>query len=51
MIVFNEHGVVMDSIKEVTANGNTLQMIREIMRKGNWEVYKDRPDINPFYLV
>ena len=46
MIVFNEHGV-MDSIGKV----NTLQMIRETMRKGNWEVYKDRPDINSFYLV
>lgn len=51
MIVFNEHGVVTDSIKEATTKDETLKLIKEIMRKDNWENYKDRPDVKPFCLV
>ncbi|XP_053400392.1 uncharacterized protein K02A2.6-like [Mercenaria mercenaria] len=51
MIVFNEHGVVTDSIKQATSEDEILRKIKDIMRRNHWEDYKDRPEIKPYYLV
>ena len=46
MIVNNEHGVVLRSIKEVTAKDEILRM-----KQNDWEQHKNRPEIKPYYLV
>ena len=51
MIVFNEHGVVTDSINDATSTDETLKLIKEIMKDDKWEHYKHRPEIKPFYQV
>ena len=51
MIVFNEHGVVTDSIKDANSTDGTLKFIKEIMKDDKWEHYKHRPEIKPFYQV
>ena len=51
MIVKNEHGVVLRSIKEATAKDEILADIRIRMNQNNWEQHKNRPEIKPYYLV
>ena len=51
MIVFNEHGVVTDSIKDTTSTDETLKLIKEIMKDNKWEHHKHRPETKQFYQV
>lgn len=51
IIINNEHGVVIKSIKEATANDNVLQEVLRIMKQNKWEKHKNRPEIRPYFQV
>ena len=51
LIVSNEHGVVMKSIREATSSEPVLQEILKIMKQNNWEKHKDRPEIKSYFLI
>ena len=51
LIVNNEHGVVMKSIKEATLKDEALQDVLNRTKENDWERHKDRPEIKPYYLV
>ena len=51
VIVNNEHGVVLKSIKEATMQDEILQDVKKRMKKNDWEQHKNRPEIKPYYLV
>ena len=51
IIVFNEHVVVTDSIKDATSTDETLKLIKEIMKDNKWEHHKHRPEIKSFHQV
>ena len=51
MIVNNEHGVVMKSIKEATLKDKILQDVIKRMKQNDWERHKNRTEVKPYYLV
>ena len=51
MIVSNEHGVVMRSIKEATSSDTVLQDILKIMKQNEWEKHKSRPEIKQYFQI
>ena len=51
VLVSNDRGVVMKSIKEATAIGIVLQDIMRILKRNDWENNKNRPEIKPYYLI
>ena len=51
MIVNNEHGVVMKSIKEATLKDEILQDVIKRMKQNDWERHKNRTEVKPYYLV
>ena len=51
LIVSNEHGTVMKSIREATSSDPVLQEILKIMKENKWEKVKDRPEIKPYFLI
>ena len=51
MIVSNEHGVVMRSIKEATLSDTVLRDIWKIMKQNDWKKYKSRPEIQPYFQI
>ena len=51
LIVSNEHGVIMRSIKEATTSDPVLQEVLRIMKKNDWDRHKDRSEIKPYFLV
>jgi hypothetical protein len=49
MIINNEHGVVIQTIKEGTASDNVLQDVLRLMKCNDWEI-QNRPEMKPYYL-
>ena len=51
LVVRNEHGVVMKSIREATDKDEVLQQVLKRMKQNDWEKHKKNREIMPYYLV
>ena len=50
-IIDKEPTALIDKIRLETSKDETLQKLRKIVTKGNWEQHKKEPDIAPYYSV
>ena len=51
LVVQNEHGVVLKSIREATDKDEVLQQVLKRMKQNDWEKHKKNREIMPYYLV
>ena len=51
LVIRNEHGVVMKSIREATDKDEVLQQVLKRMKQNDWEKHKKNREIMPCYLV
>ena len=51
LVVRNEHGVVMNSIRDATDADEVLQQVLKRMKQNDWEKHKKTPEIMPYYLI
>lgn len=50
-LVTNEHGVIMKSIKEATSTDDVLQDVLTRMKRNDWDMHKNRPEIKLYYMI